>query len=362
MHGFSKISGQNALIDRLRAITEFSRKHGAPIEHTALLALQGSGKRTIASALAEELGVGFRFASAKTLQQKGDLTALLTALEPREIFFLEDINQLRQPLREVLLPALKDFKLDLVIGQGPGRRIHPLKLNHFTCVCSAEKQSDIPADVQDSFGLALSLEQYSPSELAQIVVMCAQQNGLSICPEAAGLIAQKCGATPGQVATFVDRLKRAGYRDVTEKCVADLMEAYGIRNRQFNVNSQRPCGSFDNLSGVEFEGVISAVLQKMGFRSEITRATGDGGIDIVAVLDRPIIGGRYLIQCKRYGPGNLVGAPLVREFYGAVRADQKAVKGILITTSGFTDQARDFARNLPLELIDAGALRRLLQE
>ncbi len=104
------------------------------------------------------------------------------------------------------------------------------------------------------------------------------------------------------------------------------------------------------------------MLQKMGFRSEMTSVTGDGGIDIIAVSEKPIVGGRYLIQCKRFAAGNLVGAPAVREFYGALTADKKAVKGIFITTSGFTKQARDFAENLPLELIDADSLHELLGE
>jgi len=116
----------------------------------------------------------------------------------------------------------------------------------------------------------------------------------------------------------------------------------------------------DSLSGVEFEKLITSLLRRMGFRADMTRASGDGGVDIVAHLDRPIVGGRYLIQCKRFE--SLVGAPIIREFYGAVVADRKAVKGIFITTSGFTDQARAFAESLPLELIDRRRLDSLLAE
>jgi restriction system protein len=100
----------------------------------------------------------------------------------------------------------------------------------------------------------------------------------------------------------------------------------------------------------------------MGFRTELTKATGDGGIDIVATLDRPIVGGRYLIQCKRYAPDALVGAALVREFYGALTADRRAVKGVLITTSGFTPQALEFARELHIELIGRDQLQQLLSD
>jgi restriction system protein len=94
----------------------------------------------------------------------------------------------------------------------------------------------------------------------------------------------------------------------------------------------------------------------------MTRATGDGGIDIEASLDRPLVGGRYLIQCKRFSPEILVGSPAVREFYGALIADRRAAKGIFITTSGFSTQARDFAANLPIDLIDGDQLARLLSD
>ncbi len=100
----------------------------------------------------------------------------------------------------------------------------------------------------------------------------------------------------------------------------------------------------------------------MGFVAEITKASGDGGVDIEATLDRQIIGGRYLFQCKRFVGDNLVGSPTVREFYGALVADRKAVKGVLITTSGFTPQAREFAANLHIELIDGNGLAQLVRE
>jgi restriction system protein len=103
------------------------------------------------------------------------------------------------------------------------------------------------------------------------------------------------------------------------------------------------------------------LLTRMEFRPEMTKATGDGGIDIVAVLDKPILRGKYLFQCKRYGPENLVGAATVRDFYGAVTAD-KAVKGILITTSDFTAQATEFAERVGLELINLPRLQSLLAQ
>jgi len=99
----------------------------------------------------------------------------------------------------------------------------------------------------------------------------------------------------------------------------------------------------------------------MEFRTELTKVSGDGGIDIIAVLDKSIIGGKYLFQCKRYAPDNLVGASAVRDFYGAVTAD-RAVKGVFVTTSDFTPQAREFADKTGIELINAAKLKALLHD
>lgn len=107
--------------------------------------------------------------------------------------------------------------------------------------------------------------------------------------------------------------------------------------------------------------LIKTLLLEMGFQAELTEVTGDGGIDIIAMLDLPFSGGRYIFQCKRYAENNPVGAPAVRDFYGAVTAD-KAVKGIFITTSDFTAQAKEFTEQTRIELVDRVRLMQLLEE
>jgi Holliday junction DNA helicase RuvB P-loop domain/Restriction endonuclease len=359
MTSLAGIVGQEAIVKRLRGLVEFSRARRTPIDHIALTGPPGSGKRTIALALAQELGVDLKWCLSGGLERKGSLTAMLTALEPGEILFLEEPDQLRKPMREILLTALAEFRIELVIGMGAAARVHPFKLAPFTCVCAAERESGVPPDLRGSFSLVLPLERYGRADLAQIACRCAQLGGLSISPGAASLAAQASGSTPGQVDLFIKRLARAGHKHVAEDSVRQLLDAYGSQGGAgvLPPEADPPGGR----SGADFEKLIAAVLGKMGFRSELTRASGDGGIDIVAVLEKPLVGGRYLIQCKNFAAGNLVGAPLVREFYGAVRADPRAVKGIFITTSGFTEQARQFAENLSLELIDGEGLRRLLE-
>ncbi len=166
------------------------------------------------------------------------------------------------------------------------------------------------------------------------------------------------------------RLLKTGEVPLTEESSAELMQMLNqllarvqketeLMQTAFPIKGVSMSG-LDTLSGVEFEGLITRLLERMGFRAEMTKASGDGGIDIVATLDQPLTAGRYLIQCKRYAEESLVGAATVREFYGALTADTRAVKGVLITTSGFTSQAQEFAGGLPVELIGRDQLQRLL--
>jgi len=147
---------------------------------------------------------------------------------------------------------------------------------------------------------------------------------------------------------------------MTPQDSSEVLSAFGLDS--LTVGATLNLTNLSTLSGMDFERLITSLLQKMGFRAEMTKASGDGGIDIVANLDKPLVGGRYLIQCKRLDTAAQIGAPTVREFYGAMVADRKAVKGIFVTTSSFTTQAREFAHSLPLELIDGQKLQMLLEQ
>lgn len=116
---------------------------------------------------------------------------------------------------------------------------------------------------------------------------------------------------------------------------------------------------FDEMLGAEFEKVCQNLLIKMGLEVEMTKASGDGGIDLIALLDKPIVGGKFIVQCKRYTGS--VGVPIVRDLYGVV-TDERANKGILITTGHFTQSGKDFAKDKNIELIDGKRLLSLLKE
>jgi len=288
------------------------------------------------------------------------MTAILTSLDNRSALLILNLQDMREPIATVLRPAMEEFKISLIIGQGPGVRIHPFPLGQFTCIATAPKESDVSPDLLKCFSLRVPLRPYTVEESERLVILTAIENGLNLGPEVVAQVVSVCGGNPNRIAQLLRRFARLGKKQITAEEAAELLSAFGL-----NPQSLVGAGSLTNLdalTGTDFEQVITLLLDRMGFHTEVTKASGDGGIDIVAHLEKPIVGGRYLIQCKRFDTASQVGAPLVREFYGAVVADRKAIKGIFVTTSTFTAQAREFAQALPLELIDGNQLKILLEQ
>ncbi len=359
MRGLDRIVGQQQAVNRLREFANHFLQRGETPDHILLIGAEGMGKRTMAESLANELDVAITETNSSEFDKRGDLTAVLTSLDPKTVLFLEDIHCLRQPLKEVLIPALRDLRIDLIIGQGRGARVHPYQLNPFTCVASIPRESDLVPELRDVLPLVLKLQPYSNSELAAIATRVAEENSKSLAPSAAGLIGDASNGSPHQAEVLVGRIARGDKQEVTED---DVRKYFSILGMRYQPRASPGVSVLDSLSGVNFEKLVASLLVRIGFHIEMTKASGDGGVDIIATLDKPFLRGRYLIQCKRFAIGTPVGAPVVREFYGALRADHRAVKGIFVTTSNFTDQARDFARDLPIDLIDREELEHLLRE
>jgi Holliday junction resolvasome RuvABC ATP-dependent DNA helicase subunit len=353
-----QIIGQKSVVGRLAAICRFSRARATAAGHVLLTGSDGMGKRTIAHALAAECGVGLHELDASKMERKGDFTAVVTSLEPREILLVHSIGDFPAFLGQMFLDALQHERIDLLIGQGSGARVHPFQLNRFTCVATAQRVSDCPPELRDAFALTISLEPYSQSELEALAALISLRVGVKIDSGASKLISQVSGGVPRKIEMTIDRMAKLSPGVITEKDAAAILSAYGVKASTGGLSD--PCADLQRLSGVQFEELISALLVRLGFRAQMPKASGDGGVDIEAQLDAPFIGGIYLIQCKRFSPKVQVGGPVVREFHGAVAARPKVVKGILITTSGFTSQARDFAHDVGIELIDGEQLGRLL--
>src|SRR5580700_1649980 len=137
--------GQKRVKENIQIAIEAARSRGEALDHVLLYGPPGLGKTTLAQIIANEMGVTIKTSSGPLLERKGDLTAILTSLETREIFFLDEIHRLMPAIEEVLYPAMEDYRIDLVIGQGPGARIHPFQLNRFTLIGATTRAGLITA-------------------------------------------------------------------------------------------------------------------------------------------------------------------------------------------------------------------------
>ncbi len=356
----SEIIGQAQAVQRLKPLVELSREHNEPLPHILLIGAEGTGKRTLAMVLANEMGASVVTTAGPSLQNGAELMGILTNLAEIDVVYIDEIHRLPRVVEELLYPAMEDFSVIFVMDRGVNARTIHIPLRPFTLVGAAEKVAEISPRLRSLFPVTVVLQPYSEPELSAIALAFARAKGLSLTPGAAALLGRFSGGTLRKVRSALQLAVRLGVAEVVTE--SDASAALAILGRQVMDGASSVPADLMQLSGTEFEVCVTGLLQRIGFRTELTRATGDGGIDIVAYLDRPIVGGRYLVQCKRFTDATPVGAPMVREFYGAFVADRSAVKGLFITTSSFSAQAREFVQNLPIELVDGAQLKALLVE
>ncbi len=358
--GYDEMIGQDDAVSRLKAFSDFHLKNCSTAGHVLIVGEEGTGRATIARVFARELGVPHQETDASSLQIKGDLTAILTNFRAGEAMVLREIQRLKRFFLEVLTPVLRTQRLEILLGSGPAARAHVMELKPFTLVATATKKSDCSPELLGCFSIVVPLQPYSVDSLVEIANRVASDTGLEIDSESAKLIAMNSGGRPHQVQLLMERVAKAvGHTRIT---LDDVRHAFGAFGINVPLHDDGLGGfEFAQMSGVGFEKLFAELLARMNFRAETTKATGDGGVDIVAVLDKPVVGGKYLFQCKRYAENSLVGASVVRDFYGAVTAERGA-KGVLVSTSDFTSQAREFAERVGLELINFGQLKQLLKQ
>ena len=188
--------GQSEACANLRVFVESARRRSAAMDHTLFFGPPGLGKTTLGQILARELGVSFKLTSGPILAKAGDLAAILTSLEPRDILFIDEIHRMQPAVEEVLYPALEDYALDLVIGSGPAARTVRIELKPFTLVGATTRQGLLTTPLRDRFGIPVKLEYYKVKELYEIVVRGARLLNVEINQEGALEIARRSRGTP----------------------------------------------------------------------------------------------------------------------------------------------------------------------
>jgi Holliday junction DNA helicase RuvB len=188
--------GQEGIKDNLNVFIEAARGRHEALDHVLVHGFPGLGKTTIAHIISQELNVNIRTTSGPVLERAGDLAAILTNLESGDVLFIDEIHRLNYVVEEVLYPAMEDFQLDLVIGQGPSARTVRLDVPHFTLVGATTRAGLLTPPLRDRFGVVLRLDFYNPEELARIVSRAAKILGISIDESGAFEIARRSRGTP----------------------------------------------------------------------------------------------------------------------------------------------------------------------
>jgi Holliday junction DNA helicase RuvB len=219
-----EFTGQQASRENLSVFITAAKGRGEALDHVLLHGPPGLGKTTLAQIVARELGVGFRATSGPVIQRSGDLAAILTNLQPRDVLFIDEIHRLQPAIEEILYPAMEDFQLDLIIGEGPGARTVRIDLPPFTLVGATTRSGLLATPLRDRFGIPVRLVFYTVAELTLIVARLAQKLAMRLTEAGAAEIAKRARGTPRIAGRLTRRIRDfaavAGVALIDEK-VAD---------------------------------------------------------------------------------------------------------------------------------------------
>jgi Holliday junction DNA helicase RuvB len=199
--------GQRQVRENLKIFIEAARARGDALDHTLFYGPPGLGKTTLAQIVSRELGVGFRATSGPVIQRAGDLAALLTNLEPRDVLFIDEIHRLNPAIEEVLYPAMEDFQLDLIIGEGPAARSVRIDLAPFTLVGATTRSGLLTTPLRERFGIPCRMNFYTPEELELIVARGARVLGVELTADGAGEVARRSRGTPRVAGRLLRRVR-----------------------------------------------------------------------------------------------------------------------------------------------------------
>ncbi len=260
----SEYVGQEDLKRGLSLFIKAAKQRNEPLDHCLLHGHPGLGKTTLAHIIARELGVGIRCTSGPVIERPGDLAAILTNLQPGEVLFIDEIHRLSPSVEEILYPAMEDFQLDLIIGQGPSARTIKIDLPRFTMVGATTRAGLLSPPLRDRFGVLLRVDFYTVGQLQEIVTRSASVLGIKIEDEGAREIARRSRGTP----RIANRLLRR-VRDYAE------VEAKGIITRNVADRALRMLEVDEKGLDRMDRQILSIIIERFG--------GGPVGLDTIAV-------------------------------------------------------------------------------
>ena len=226
---FDDFTGQKEVCDNLRVFVKAARGRADALDHVLLYGPPGLGKTTLAQIIAKEMNVGFRPTSGPILTKAGDLAAVLTNLQAGDILFVDEIHRLNPAVEEILYPAMEDFKLDLMIGEGPAARTVRIDLPPFTLVGATTRMGLIAGPLRDRFGIPLRLRFYDVADLQHVIERAASLLKIDITKDGSLEIARRSRGTPRIAIRLLRRVRDLAHAD--GKSVFDKMLAYSSLKR-----------------------------------------------------------------------------------------------------------------------------------
>src|SRR4051794_7397198 len=219
----AEFTGQKASRENLAVFVAAARSRNEPLDHVLLHGPPGLGKTTLAQIVAREMGVGFRTTSGPVIQKAGDLAAQLTNLQPHDVLFIDEIHRLNPAIEEILYPAMEDFQLDLMIGEGPAARSVRIELPPFTLVGATTRSGLMTRPLRERFGIPLRMVFYEPAELETIVHRAARVLKMTMAPDGGAEIAKRSRGTPRVANRLLRRVR--DFADVSGNAVVDAKAA-----------------------------------------------------------------------------------------------------------------------------------------
>lgn len=230
--------GQSKVKENLMVAIEAAKSRGEALDHILLYGPPGLGKTTLASIIANELGVAYQQTSGPTLQIKGDLTAILTNVQDKQVLFFDEVHRLQPALEEILYSAIEDYKLDIIIGQGPSARTHTIDVQPFTFVAATTRAGLLSAPLRSRFGLLLRLEFYTADELQFIIERSAEILGVTIDGEGAAELASRARGTPRIANRLLRRVRDfaqvRGAGHIDKACAQSALEMLEVDKHGFD--------------------------------------------------------------------------------------------------------------------------------
>jgi len=296
--------GQPTVREQLAISIEAARRRSEALDHVLIFGPPGLGKTTLSHVIANELGVNLRSTSGPVLERPGDLAALLTNLQPRDVLFVDEIHRLSPIVEEVLYPALEDFQIDIMIGEGPAARSIKLDLPPFTLIGATTRAGLLTAPLRDRFGIVHRLEFYSPLELAAIVRRSAKILGIACDADGAAEIARRSRGTPRIANRLLRRVRDFAEVKASGSINADVanaaLEMLKVDQEGFDAIDRRLLGMIiENFDGgpVGVESLAAALSEERG--------------TIEDVLEPYLIQQGFLVRTAR---GRMVSAKAWRHF------------------------------------------------